>query len=121
MKEEIDKLNKRVDEVDLKFDSALNSLLAELSKTSSSIQELTNELKLDRKDYEISRKAVEELKADIKEVHLEITKIKEDIIPLKLIQGQFVEQNKSVDDMKMKVIGGIILTAVVSFLGGKFG
>lgn len=121
MKEEIDKLHKRVDEVDLKFDSALNSLLSELSRTSASIQDLTNEIKLDRKDYEISRKAIEKVESNISEINSQITKIKEDIIPLKLIQGQFVEQNKSVDDMKMKVIGGIILTAVVSFLGGKFG
>tara|TARA_Y100000296_G_scaffold7962_1_gene9408 strand:+ start:1743 stop:2096 length:354 start_codon:yes stop_codon:yes gene_type:complete len=117
MREEINKLNTRVDGIDDRFKSVLDKM----AETSSSIQELTNELKLDRKDYEISRKANEELKADNKEIHSILTTIKEDIIPLKLIQAQFIEQNKNVTDMKLKVLGGIILTATLSFLGGKLG
>ena len=116
MQEEIDRLNNRVDGIDDKFKSVLESI----SETSVSIQELTNELKLDRKDYEITREALVEVKAINEKLVDKVTNIEKDLIPLKLIQNQFIESDKKMDDMKLKVVGAVVSSVIAAFLLGKF-
>jgi len=116
MQKKIDRLKNRVDGIDDKFKSVLESI----SETSVSIQERTNELKLDRKDYEITREALAEVKAINQKLVDKVTNIEKDLIQLKLIQNQFIESDKKMDDMKLKVVGAVVNSVIAAFLLGKF-